>query len=181
MWVHKLNFFKWVLYYHRNIWFQSLECNLPHDMYIKAIRYRDYVDPYFKFMSYLNNSGVTGVRQFVTISSTSTASTTPSTSTVPNTSTAPSTTKQSSCAIENNINYQGNDIGGQGGVSSAANCCSLCGQTVGCFSWSYFVQFSYCYLKSSATNRQAYEGMVSGVVTNKAVKRSNKYEYIISL
>ena len=94
-----------------------------------------------------------------------TLSTTPSTSTAPATSTAPTTTRQSICFIEVNINYQGNDIRGQGNVLSIADCCNLCSQTSGCFSWSYFVQYSYCYLKGAVatTIRQVYSGITSGI------------------
>jgi hypothetical protein len=121
----------------------------------------------------LITKGVTGLRQIASITNPITAttqapSTTPSTSTSPSTSTAPSTTRQSTCSIEVNINYQGNDIGGQGSVLSATDCCNLCFRTANCFAWSYFVQYNYCYLKGSAVvlNRQIYNGMVSGV-TNK--------------
>jgi hypothetical protein len=70
--------------------------------------------------------------------------------------------------IEANINYQGNDIGSQGGIVTAGECCTLCFQTANCFTWSFFVQYNYCYLKGSSItlNRQVYNGIVSGI-TNK--------------
>jgi hypothetical protein len=74
----------------------------------------------------------------------------------------------SGCFIENNVNYPGNDLAtSAGNVLTAFDCCNLCGNDPLCQSWAYMVSASYCFLKNglpSATNRQPYTGIISGVV-----------------
>ncbi|RNA31728.1 cellulose binding elicitor [Brachionus plicatilis] len=98
-------------------------------------------------------------------SSSSSPSSSPSTSplTTRTTSTESTSTKVTGCFIETNINYAGNDLKGVGSVENASDCCNLCGLTEGCEAWSYYVEYSYCYLKSSSANKDSYEGMLSGV------------------
>ena len=82
---------------------------------------------------------------------------------------APTTTKRSTCIIETNINYPGNDLMGVGNLTSASDCCNYCGSTVGCAGWSYFISYSYCFLKASvpiAANREAYTGIISGFLSS---------------
>lgn len=84
--------------------------------------------------------------------------------TPPPTTTEATTTKLTGCFIEPNTNYAGNDLRGVGLVENASDCCNLCGSTEGCKAWSYYIDFSYCFLKTSGENKDSYEGILSGVI-----------------
>ena len=58
-------------------------------------------------------------------------------------------------------------MGGKANVTSAFDCCNACSSTVGCLSWSYFLDFNYCFYKSTKlldSNRQPYQNIYSGDV-----------------
>ncbi|CAF0832535.1 unnamed protein product [Brachionus calyciflorus] len=102
-----------------------------------------------------------------TTGTTTPATTAPSTSTT--TSTQSTTTKVSGCFIENDINYAGYDLRGVGSVPLASDCCNLCGADPQCQAWSYYVEYQYCYLKTSGNGpKDPYPGMLSGVVKVRA-------------
>ncbi len=64
------------------------------------------------------------------------------------------------------MNYPGDDIGGEGNVATAGDCCSKCASRANCTNWQYFVEFKYCYFKNGNNGtRQVYAGMIAGVVT----------------
>jgi hypothetical protein len=97
----------------------------------------------------------------------------------------------SKCIVEIDVNYPGNDLIGKGNVASAGECklfwiyhsyefwrinffnkylgCNLCGSTTGCASWSYYLDYNYCFLKTASTtlasNSQPYPGIMSGFVS----------------
>lgn len=77
------------------------------------------------------------------------------------------TPKASSCLIEFNTNYPGNDIGGSYNINSIDECCNLCGSNPSCNSFAYLESSKYCFLKgqTNSDNRQNYDGMISGIVT----------------
>ena len=81
--------------------------------------------------------------------------------------TPPKTTKTGKCIVEFNTNYPGGDISGQNEVNNATECCNLCAFTPKCVGWSYYVEFSYCFFKSSIPskeNKQYYDGIWSGQI-----------------
>lgn len=86
----------------------------------------------------------------------------------PTTTTVATAVRSTICFIENNANYPGNDLSGQGNINDPGACCTLCGQTTGCVAWSYYKQFNYCFLKSAAPTSpgQTYAGLVSGKIVN---------------
>ncbi|RNA44534.1 coagulation factor XI-like [Brachionus plicatilis] len=77
------------------------------------------------------------------------------------------TAKASSCIIEFNSNYPGNDIGGSYNVDSIDECCNLCGSNPSCFSFAYLESSKYCFFKGQTNpdQREDYDGITSGVVT----------------
>ncbi|CAF0832484.1 unnamed protein product [Brachionus calyciflorus] len=96
-----------------------------------------------------------------------TESTTKSLSTTSSNVVQSTTTKASGCIIEFGINYPGNDIGGQYNVNSLDECCNLCGSNPSCQAFAYMDSAKYCFFKGSSdsSNRQTYDGIISGVVT----------------
>lgn len=117
------------------------------------------------------NFSTTTIQVFTTLTSTLSSQSTPTTTiqTPTTTLTTPTTTtpKSYGCFIENGINYYGNDLSGSY-VTSASECCNLCGLTTSCVVWSYLVDLKFCYLKNalpSLESRLNYTGIISGIVT----------------
>ena len=68
------------------------------------------------------------------------------------------------CHVEWGIDYNGNDIPGQGElpVKDVNHCIDLCAALEKCTVWTYSTSKSWCYLKTSSKNRMVNAGAVSG-------------------
>ena len=71
---------------------------------------------------------------------------------------------QSYCEIERNTDYAGSDIGVELDVESAEICAFICGERMGCLSFTYEKENEKCWMKSAVKpNRQSNEGGDSGL------------------
>lgn len=80
----------------------------------------------------------------------------------------------SSCHVENGINYDGHDIANFA-ASHASDCCDLCTNYFGCTSWTFYQ--STCYLKSSTRERSNASNCISGTVSADRCVIDDKISY----
>ena len=76
---------------------------------------------------------------------------------------SPTTGMVAGCTVIPNIDFNGHDLGGGKGATSATECAVLCSNTAACTHYTYAVAFNGCYLKDSGEGERAVNPSLNAV------------------